>query len=151
MGLNTTTKTQTFAGVIEIKDGKNTLVYNAPQYLQHQLNKFKEGDKITVYLTNERPKRTVSQNNYYWGVYLPLIARETGELDIDSLHNLFKGKFLTKAIVEVLGEKVRITKSTTDLSTVDFGEYISAIENLTQVTAPPTDLDEKSEVVAWRR
>lgn len=139
MALATTTKTQTFAGEIKVIGGKNTLVYNSPSYYQHQINKFKENDRVTVYVTNERPKRTTAQNSYYWGVYLPLISKETGESDLDRLHTLFKGKFLTTNIVEVLGEKVRITKSTTNLSTSEFAEYIMSIEALTGIMAPPTN------------
>ena len=141
MGIATTTKTQTFAGVIKIENGKNKLQLNSPEYYQHQLNKFKDKDRVTLYLTNERPKRTTAQNNYYWGVYLPLIASETGENDLDRLHCLFKGKFLTTAIINVLGENVRMTKSTTNLSTSEFTEYIMAIEGYTGITAPPTNLE----------
>lgn len=151
MGLGTTVKTQTFAGEIKVEDGKNKLVLNSPNYYQHQLNKFRENDRVSIYLTNERPKRTTSQNNYYWGVYLPLIAKETGEQDLDRLHCLFKGKFLTTAIVQVLKEKVRMTKSTTELNTSEFSEYVMAIETLTGVTAPPTDFDKAELKPRWRQ
>lgn len=151
MGLATTTKTQNFGATIQVKDDKNILAINSPQYYQHQLNKFKENDRVSVYITNEHPKRTVAQNRYYWGVYLPLIAKETGEQDLDRLHTLFKGKFLTTEIAEVLGEKVRITKSTTDLSTTEFSEYIMSIEGLTTVAAPPTDFESLNELTPWRR
>lgn len=141
MGIATTTKTQSFAGLIKVENNKNKLQLNSPEYYQHQLNKFKEGDRVTLYLTNERPKRTTAQNNYYWGVYLPLIASETGEQDLDRLHCLFKGKFLTTSIISVLGENVRMTKSTTNLSTSEFTEYMMAIESHTGITAPPTNLE----------
>lgn len=155
MSLMTTTKTQSFAGVIKRVDDKNKLELNSQSFYQHQLNKYKDGEEVTLYLTNLRPKRTVYQNRYYWGVYLPLIAQETGELDLDALHTLFKGKFLTTGIIDVLGEKVRITKSSTDLSTSEFGEFITAIENLTGITAPPVDNDMSNNPVpqkpAWRK
>lgn len=132
------TDTKDFSGVIEGEDGKRKLRISSPDWYQTQLNKFKEGEKVSLYISNRRPKRSEAQNRYYFGVYLPLIAKETGEYNIDRLHNLFKGMFLTTGIVDVLGQKVRMTKSTTELSKNDFSEYIMAIEAETGVQAPPT-------------
>ena len=81
----------------------------------------------------------MAQNRYYWGAYLPIISEETGENDLERLHELFKGLFLTKTIAEVLGKKVRITKSTTELSVSEFMEYITNIEEFTGITSPPTE------------
>lgn len=97
------------------------------------------GDSVTVTITNRKPTRTGAQNRYYWGAYLPMISKETGEDNLDHLHELFKGKFLTETIAEVLGEKVRIKKSSTDLSVMEFSEYIRNIEVLTGVLAPPAE------------
>jgi len=134
------TCTEEFSGII-VKDhnGFNKLELDSKEYYQHQLNLFDEGEHVTLFLNNKKTRRTAQQNKYYWGVYLPLIASDTGERDLDHLHELFKGKFLTKAIVEVMGELVRIKKSTTKLSTKDFSDYIKAIEELTGVIAPPTE------------
>lgn len=126
------------AKVVHDEKGRNMLQINAPVWYRHQLQKFKTGETVTLYVSSRRPKRTIQQNRYYWGVYLPLIARETGEQDLDALHRLFSGKFLSEGIKEVLGEKVRITKSTTSLSKNDFSEYITAIEVETGIEAPPT-------------
>lgn len=126
------------AKVVHDEKGRNMLQINTPVWYRHQLQKFKTGETVTLYVSSRRPKRTIQQNRYYWGVYLPLIARETGEQDLDALHKLFSGKFLSEGIKEVLGEKVRITKSTTSLSKNDFSEYITAIEVETGVEAPPT-------------
>ncbi len=99
----------------------------------------KVDEEVTLVIHNKKPKRTEQQNRYYWGVYLPLIAEETGEHDLDRLHELFKGKFLTQGVVEVLGEKVRMKKSTTELAIQEFSAYIMDIEALTGVKAPPTE------------
>lgn len=133
--------TRKFAAVIEQEKttGKKVLKLHSQKFYQHELNKFKVGDEVTISITNKRPKRTEQQNRYYWGVYLPEISKQTGEHDLDRLHLLFKGKFLTKKIALVLGEKVRVTGSTTDLSVTDFGEFIMNIEALTGVAAPPTE------------
>lgn len=133
-----TTTSKGFSGVIVEKDGMKSWQSNHSIYLQHELNKFKAGDKVTCYYTNEKLKRTEAQNRYYWGVYLPMISAETGN-DIDDLHTLFKGMFLSKGVVEVFGHKVRKAKSTTELSAGQFTEYIQRIEELTGVLAPPTE------------
>ncbi len=132
---------QPFSGTIikSNKTGNNDLDLDSKAYYHHQLNKFEEGERVTLIITNQKPQRTEQQNRYYWGVYLPLIASETGERNLDRLHELFKGKFLTTGIVDVLGEKVRIKKSTTKLSIKEFKEYISAIEEMTEIQAPPVE------------
>ena len=132
-------ETKDFAALVISEAGKNKLQIKSPVWYQHQLNKFKEGENVTLYVSSRKPKRTVYQNNFYWGVYLPLIAKETGEHNIERLHKLFSGKFLTLEIVEVLGEKVRIVKSTAKLSKLEFGEYIMNIEAETGIQAPSTE------------
>lgn len=132
--------TKDFAGKIVLdSDGKKTLRLNSPVWYQFQLSKFKEGEVVTMYISSRKPKRTQQQNRYYWGVYLPLIAKETGENDLDALHKLFSGKFLTEEIKEVLGQKVRITKSSSALMISEFMEYIMKIEAETGIEAPPTE------------
>lgn len=140
MGLAHTYKSNHFAAeVAHVPYGKKMLKFNSEISLRHFINKLEVGEKLSVTIAQHKPRRTQSQNNYYWGVYLPLISQETGESDLDRLHELFKGKFLTREIVEVLGEKVRIKKSTTDLSVSDFGQYIMNIEDFTGIVAPPVE------------
>lgn len=133
------TETKDFAGVIEKVGAGNKLRITSPDWYQDQINKFRDGEKVTLYISSRKPKRTLAQNSYYWGVYLPLVARETGEPSVERLHKLFAGMFLTEDIVEVLGHKVRMVKSTTVLSKNDFSEYIMKIEAETGVQAPPTE------------
>ena len=134
------TRSQPFAAIIRAgEDGKKALVVESKLWYQHQLNKFPDGTKVTLEVHTRKAKRTEQQNRYYWGVYLPLIARETGEGDLDALHELFKGKFLAEGIVEVLGQKVRKKKSTTELGVGEFCEFIMNIEAETGVAAPPTE------------
>lgn len=134
------TETKHFAATITRgPDGKKTVTLKSPRWYRYQISKFKDGEDVTLVIHSRKPKRTEQQNRYYWGAFLPKVAEETGESDLDKLHELFKGKFLTEGIVEVLGEKVRMKKSTTNLSKADFSEYISSIEALTGVTAPPTE------------
>lgn len=135
------TRSQPFAATIGIADDgvKKKLVLQSQAWYQHQLNKFKVGEMVTLEIHNRKAKRTEAQNRYYFGVYLPLIGRETGEHNIDRLHALFSGKFLTEMVVEVLGEKTRLKRSTTELNIGEFSEYIMNIEAETGIEAPPTE------------
>ncbi len=134
------TRSQPFSAVIRKgTDGQSTLVVRSKVYYQHQLNKFKDATEVTLEVHTRKPKRTEQQNRFYWGVYLPLIADETGEKDLDALHELFKGKFLAEGIVEVLGEKVQKKRSTTELGIGEFCQFIIDIEALTGIIAPPTE------------
>ena len=127
-----------FAGVIRKGPKGKALVVKSPRWYHHQLQKYKDGEEVTLMIHNRKPKRSEQQNRYYWGAFLPKVAEETGENDLDKLHELFKGKFLTQGVVEVLGEKVRLKKSTTELGVGEFTQYIMDIETLTGVAAPPT-------------
>jgi len=134
------TYTQSFAAnIFKPKGCSATLHIKSQRWYQYQINRFKDGEEVSLVINNRKPKRTEQQNRYYWGAYLPKIAEETGEKDFNKLHELFKGKFLTMGIVEVLGEKVRMKKSTTELSISEFCQYIIDIEALTGVSAPPTE------------
>lgn len=137
----TVTRSQPFAAkIVKSKvDGSASLIVGSKRWYQHCLNKFPDNTIVTLEVHTRKPKRTEQQNRYYWGVYLPIISKETGESDLDALHELFKGKFLTEGIVEVLGEKVRKKRSTTELGVADFCQFILDIETLTGVTPPPTE------------
>lgn len=119
-------------------DGNKRLEMSSPDWYQHAINEFHEGEIVSLVITTKRPKRSDQQNRYYWGAYLPLISKQTGH-SIEELHELFKGMFLTKAIVEVLGSKVRMRGSTAKLSKSEFTEYIMKIEELTGIQSPPTE------------
>jgi hypothetical protein len=137
---NFVVETKDFAGEIEKgADGKNKLKVSSPIFYQHQLNKFKAGEKVSLYISSKRPKRSERQNRYYWGAYLPIIAEETGERNIQKLHELFSGMFLTEGVYNVLGRSVRLKKSTTELNKSEFSQYIMDIEAETGIEAPPTE------------
>lgn len=140
MGLAHTNKTETFAATVVFDNTRkcNSLRFTSEQFFRHKMNQLNVGDPLTVMITNKRPKRTVSQNNYYWGVYLALIAKETGHT-IDELHKRFTEEFLLMSRATVLGKEVKVIKSTSNLSVSDFIEYVMNIEALTGIAAPPTE------------
>ena len=138
-GVSDIVETKDFSAKVVLDDeGHKILRINSQQWYRHQIQKFRTGETVTLYVSSRKPKRTTQQNRYYWGVYLTLIAKETGEHDLDGLHKLFSGKFLSEGIKEIFNQKVRIVKSTTSLSKNDFSEYIMNIEAETGIKAPPT-------------
>lgn len=99
---------------------------------------------IKVYNKN----RSVSQNSYYWGCVLEIISRDTGEVNKDRLHNLFKWKFSPRIEIkiapktqmselfdqdtgEVFGEPQTVNElvpmDTSEMNTIEFEEYLENI------------------------
>ena len=128
-------KSETFA--IKIVTTENGLVarIQAEKFYRHFINTYaKEGMEGTLKLELRKPKRSVSQNNFYY-VYLGLISLSSGHT-VRELHNWAKGKFLTKGITEVFGDKVRRVESTTELNRSEFTEYLARIELQTGIPLP---------------
>lgn len=131
--------TRSFAATIKTVEGKKKTVLKHPYFYQNEINKFKEDESVTIEITSKKPKRTEQQNRYLWGVYYPQIAQETGEYDLDYLHECFKKKFLVVGKKIVFGEEVTVYKSSTQLSVIEFSDFIASIYQLTGVMPPPTE------------
>ena len=130
-----THKSETFTIKIFEVDGVNIARIQAEQYYRHFMKTHaKPGQEGTLKIELKKPKRSIAQNNFYW-VYLNLISISSGH-NPRELHNWAKGKFLSKGITEVFGDKVRKTDSTTDLNRNEFGEYLARIELATEVPIP---------------
>lgn len=84
------------------------------------------------------PKRSQSQNNYYW-LYLGIIERETGN-DSNDLHEYFKRIFLPPKFINVMGKELKVPSSTSKLNKIQFGEYLEKICALTGVQLPDPEL-----------
>lgn len=136
-GLLHSYKTRDYAGVIVMDGPKKRVELKAPRYYQHDLNKFRVGEEISLYVTSKKPLRTIRQNRYY-RVYLNEISLEGGH-DVDYLHEFFKGEFLSSEPRLMYGKEVRKKGSTTELSVNDFCEYILKIAELTGIEPPPTE------------
>jgi len=86
-----------------------------------------EGKEIQILVEKRKDQRTVSQNNYMWGVVYKLICDHTGD-DLTSFHEWAKDKFLGKKTVVIGGEPREVTMSTTDLTKDEiFERYIDPI------------------------
>jgi hypothetical protein len=99
--------------------------------MQEALRLF-DNEDVTIIIEKTKRKRSGPQNAFYWGCVLPYITWGIIELgnewtDEDS-HILMRSKFLQKAIlINDDGEFVTKTKSTTELDTVQWEEYITKI------------------------
>jgi hypothetical protein len=106
----------------EVVEGK--LVFDDPEKLSLAISNF-EGKKVQVTINRVAKKRSKNENSYYWGVVIAKLVKEFGDTP-DEVHKGLKEKFLRKE-AKILGEEVTITESTTELSTVEFEEYLSQI------------------------
>lgn len=91
-----------------------------------------EGQDVDVTIEKHRTKRSINQNNYYWGVVVRMIADETG-YTLDESHEIIKGKFLATE-VKVGNEIIRYSKSTTGLKTNEFEDLMTQIREWASVT-----------------
>lgn len=90
-----------------------------------------EGKPIEVTLERATNKRTHPQNSYYWAVIVKMLSLETGH-NQEEMHEILKYKFnpLAKGIVNKKTgeiEELIIGHTTTNLSTIEFGEYCEKI------------------------
>jgi len=90
--------------------------------LQEELSQ-NEGKRYK--LTKEQTKRSINQNSFYW-LYLGIIERETGNSSND-LHEYFKRELLPPKFIKLKGKEHKVTRSTTELNKVEFGEYMEKI------------------------
>jgi len=76
------------------------------------------GKRVAVTVERETKHRTLSQQGYYRAVVVPITALGLGYTD-DEMHDVFRMQFLS-----VQKGKYITCRSTTELSTVEFAEYV---------------------------
>jgi hypothetical protein len=85
-----------------------------------------EGKRVAVSIGRERRDRTAPQNKYYWGVVIRAITDWNGDGDNpEAVHEALKEMFLALPNIRT---GLRVAKSTTELSTAEFGEYVEAVK-----------------------
>lgn len=93
-----------------------------------------EGKTVTITIEKAKKKRSNPQNSFYWGIVLPIMQKalkDTGHLmSNNDVHELLKLRFLKEAIMvnEETGEVIERVKSTTELTTSGFMDYLSEIQ-----------------------
>jgi len=90
------------------------------------LAKFKDGTDVELQIRKPKRSRSLPQNAYYHAVVVMLISEATG-FTREETHNTLKMKFLTDMVHGSKTDLPRM-KSTTELSTIEFCEYIEQIQ-----------------------
>lgn len=73
-----------------------------------------------------RKNRSSAQNRLYW-MWLTIVGDDLGYTKKE-MHKVFAKKFLPLDVTVAMGETVNDTKSTTDLNTKEFTEYLEEID-----------------------
>lgn len=103
------------------------------EFFDRYLKTLDDGN-YSITIEKAKKKRSLNQNRYYFGVVLPILLfnfREIGfnELqNIEQVHDILKVKFLVEKISNDNGEFLERIKSTTELSTVQFMDYIAEVQ-----------------------
>ena len=127
--------TRIFFGVI--KGGK--VVFNKITEFSSYLAGL-EGKDVEIIVRKIRKDRSNPQNRYYWGVVINLLCECTGYSDAE-MHDALKMLFL-----RVDDRKIPTLRSTADLTTVEFEEYLDkvrmwAAEELSCIIPLPNEVD----------
>lgn len=102
------------------------LRFSKPEALGNYIKKL-EGKDVRVKIEQKTKSRSLSQNNYYWGVVIELIAEHLG-YRADEVHDLMRAMFLPYSFVDAKrGINIQTARSTSSLTTVEFEEYIEKI------------------------
>ena len=106
-------------------------IYNRKQF-DEDLNLFIDKE-VVLSLENKKRKRSLHQNNFYWGVVIPIVKQgliDVGyRVTIDDTHDYIKTNFIKKELVnENTGEILPSIGSTTELTTTEFMDLIAEIQ-----------------------
>lgn len=104
-----------------INDGKMTL-FNKEVFTKYI--KTLKGE-VNLIIKPYKRVRSINQNNYYWGVVLPIISDETG-METEEIHEAMKIKF-TKKKYDIKGKEIWTVGSTSLLNTLEFGEFLDKV------------------------
>lgn len=114
-----------FAAKIENK----SLKYFEIDRMKKYLSTLKDGQMLSIEIDKQKKNRSTSQNSMYWAI-LSEISNETGHSS-DELHDFFKNKFLPRRYIKIGKSKLRAIPTTTNLTTLEFTEYIENIKAFT--------------------
>lgn len=86
------------------------------------------GCSIEIVIHRKKKHRSIQQNRYYW-LIVTMMADHTG-FTKDEMHGVLRCRFLkAEKVNESSGLVYEYTKSTTELSTVEYEEYLEQVRN----------------------
>lgn len=118
-------------------DTKGGMDFGSPYNLGRFRQWCKENLGKSLRIEEMKHTRSMSQNKLYW-LFLEVIERETGN-NSEDLHEYFKRVLLKPKWIKVLENDIRIPGSTTELTKVEFSEYMEKISALTEIPIPDTE------------
>lgn len=113
---------------------------------QKYLNTLKGRVILTLQRSTPKMERSTSQNRYYWGVLIRMVADEMGHLVPDDAHDFMKRLFLKRGI-DFKGKRYEVVGSTASLDTIEFEKYLDrcrqwAAQELNLVIPLPNEIIE---------
>ncbi len=115
-------------GVID-EEGK--LSFRNKQILDEWI-KSNPGKKVMATFSEDRKKRSDLQNQYYWGVVVPLVRSAINDLGntytTENIHDFLKTEFNCDEVQTESGAFLTIPKSTTKLNTLEFCDFKERIQ-----------------------
>ncbi len=124
--------------VLNPENQKPRMQLNSPPLWQNFLDNIcRIGDEVSFYITNKKPRRSERQNRYYH-LYLGLIGISSG-YTIKQLKNWVKEYCLIESIDVVYGVKVKVVKSSAELSIGEFCQMLEWVEKETGIPLPDTE------------
>lgn len=115
---------------IKVNKGKFQF-YNA-ELFKRDLAQY-EGQDINLTIKPFKKSRSDNQNRYYWGVVIKLISEELGYF-AEEMHEILKQKFLDQKEFKFGKDQFIVTKSTSELSTKEFEDYLENIRQFAHMT-----------------
>ena len=112
-----------------IKDGKVTF-QDREKFDNHMLNY--EGKTVVVTVREQKERRSLNLNSYYWAVVVKLLSEETG-YNKDEMHEVLKSMFL-RTKYQIKGIWIHCTKSTTKLTNAEMQSYIEECKSFASTT-----------------
>jgi hypothetical protein len=87
-----------------------------------------------IEFTKYKPKRSIAQNSYYWGVVINCVRDglidmgfEQSMLSAENIHEMLKAKFLKQDIANDQGEFITMVRGSSELNKLEFMDYIDDI------------------------
>jgi hypothetical protein len=106
-----------------VKNGKITF-QNREQFDKDLLNK--EGKTVYITVREQKNRRSLNLNSYYWAVVVRLVSNDLG-YDKEEAHEILKSMFL-RTKYQIKGIWVDGMKSTTKLSNQEMNDYIEEVK-----------------------